>query len=153
MAHLERLSAFDASSLGLEQVVAATRTSKRSNQAQGIALLEQLGDWTSSAFLTQLMRTAQRALPYNVVVTNVRGPQIPLHLLDAPLLEIYPQVPLFEKQAVGIALFRYHGGLFWGVNADRELVPDLDLLVEALAREFKELCKAAEQDRDKPLLR
>ena len=46
VAHFEPLSAFDASFLGLEQVVAAARTSKRSNQAQGIALLEQLGDWS-----------------------------------------------------------------------------------------------------------
>ncbi len=55
----------------------------------------------------------------------------------------------FVGQAVGIALFSYHGGLFWGVNADRELVPDLDLLVAALAREFQELRKAVDQDRDK----
>jgi hypothetical protein len=78
-----------------------------------------------------------------VVVTNVPGPQFRTYLLGAPLVAAYPLVPLYRNQALGIALFSYDGGLFWGLNADWDAVPDLHDLVEALQAEFEALCKAA----------
>jgi hypothetical protein len=77
------------------------------------------------------------------VITNVPGPQLPLYLLEAPLLEIYPVVPLFDGQALGIALFSYHDGLFWGFNTDWDHVHDLHDFVDALALEFSELRKGS----------
>jgi hypothetical protein len=53
----------------------------------------------------------------------VPGPPIPLYLLEAPLRETYPMVPLFANQALGFALFSYAGSLFWGLNADWDAVP------------------------------
>lgn len=55
---------------------------------------------------------------FNVVITNVPGPPFPLYLLGAKLDSIFPLVPLFENQGVGIALFSYDGGLYWGLAAD-----------------------------------
>jgi hypothetical protein len=69
------------------------------------------------------------------VVTNVPGPPVPLYLFGAPLRVVYPLVPLFTQQALGIALFSYDGALHWGFNADWDAVPDLHELVTAVARE------------------
>ena len=57
--------------------------------------------------------------------------------------EIYPLVPLFTNQALGIARFSYHGGLFWGFNADWDAVPDLHDLVGAVEAEFSALRQLA----------
>jgi hypothetical protein len=56
-------------------------------------------------------------------------------------------VPLFRQQGVGIALFSYDGGLFWGFNADWDTLPDLHNLVEALRAEFDDLQRLADQRR------
>jgi hypothetical protein len=86
-----------------------------------------------------LQRLATRQRSYNVIVTNVPGPQIPLFLLGAPLCDVFPMVPLFENQALGFALLSYAGGLGWGLNADWDLVPDLHDVVNDLRDSFAEL--------------
>src|SRR5581483_2381668 len=89
------------------------------------------------------VRLTSRLSPYNLIVTNVPGPQVPLYLLGAPLLGGYPLVPLFENQGVAIAIFSYCGRLFIGLNADWDLVPDVDLLALDLRASFDELRDAA----------
>jgi len=76
-----------------------------------------------------------------MVVTNVPGPQFPIYLNGARLEESYPLVPLFSNQALGIALFSYDGGLYWGFNADWDAIPDLHDFVVAVEREFEALRK------------
>jgi hypothetical protein len=61
----------------------------------------------------------------------------------AKVLETYPMVPLFRTQALGIALFSYAGNLYWGFNADWDLMPDLHSFVDAMQASFDELCRAA----------
>ena len=56
-------------------------------------------------------------------------------------IAIYPLVPLFTNQALGVALFSYDGGLFWGFNADWDAVPDLHDFVELVQTEFETLRK------------
>jgi hypothetical protein len=80
-----------------------------------------------------------RLLPFNIVVTNVPGPQVPIYTLGAPLLEIYPHVPLIDGTGLGIALMSYDGRLCWGFNADYDLVPDLPVFVQAIQDAFEEL--------------
>ena len=80
---------------------------------------------------------------HNLVVTNVPGPQMPLYLLGAPLHEAYPIGPLFQHQALVVALFSYAGRLFWGLNADASRVPDLADLRRDLEASFRELAEAA----------
>ena len=78
-----------------------------------------------------------------MTITNVPGPSFEAYLLGAPLREVYPLVPLYRGQALGIALFSYHGGLYWGLNADWDALPDLHDLVEMVGEEFEALRKAA----------
>jgi len=89
------------------------------------------------------VRLAARTRPYNLVVTNVPGPQIPLYLQGARMRTAYPVVPLFENLALVVGLFSYDGGLFWGLNADWEQIPDLHDFVLALEGSFAELQRAA----------
>jgi hypothetical protein len=89
------------------------------------------------------LRVATRAVTFNVVVTNVPGPSMPLYLLGARMTEVYPMVPLFQNHGLGVALFSYAGGLYWGFNADWDLVPDLHDFVAAVGASFRELQEAA----------
>lgn len=121
------------------QVVRTTRALKDSKQVRGSELLEALGDWTAKELLAGIVRRTSQRLAFNMTVTNVPGPQQTAYLLDAPMLAIYPVVPLFSHQAVGIALFSYDGRLFWGFSADWDAVPDLHDLVLAVEAEFEAL--------------
>ena len=75
-----------------------------------------------------------------MVVTNVPGPPFPV-TSSAPDARVYPLVPLVQNQALGVALFSYDGGLYWGFNADWEALPDLHVFVEGLEEEFELLRK------------
>jgi WS/DGAT/MGAT family acyltransferase len=90
------------------------------------------------------VRLVERLRPFNIVVTNVPGPPIPLYLLDAELENVYPLVPLFPNQGLGVAVFSYAGTLGWGFNADCHVVPDVDELVDATSSAFHELAAAAD---------
>jgi WS/DGAT/MGAT family acyltransferase len=125
----------------LARVIETTRGLKRSSTVEGGELLEELSDWTTTALFATVSKLAVRARSYNMVVTNVPGPQFPVHMFGAKMLEIYPLVPLFTNQALGIALFSYDGSLFWGFNADWDAVPDLHDLVEMVQQELETLQK------------
>lgn len=120
---------------------------KNSKQAMGAEVLTQVTEWTPSTLLALGARLAHRGLPFNLVVTNVPGPQVPLYLLGARMQEIYPLVPLFARLGLGVALFSYAGRLHWGFNADWDVVPDLHDFVGAVDDAFAELHAAALADR------
>lgn len=115
---------------------------KQTKLAQGVGVLSQVAELVDP-IMTLGIRLASSLHPYNLIVSNVPGPQFPLYLLGARLLEGYPAVPLFEYQGLGIATFSYDGHLFWGLNADWELVPDLHDIAEGLVASFEELQQAA----------
>ncbi len=128
----------------LAAVRTATGEIKQSQQALGADVLASVSDWIAPTLASVAARVAFSARVSNLVVTNVPGPQIPLYLLGARMLESYPMVPLFSTQGLGIALFSYGGGLYWGVNADWDRFPDLHDFVVAVDASFRELCEAAD---------
>ncbi len=130
----------------LARVRQVTARLKASKQALGPELIGRAAEWAMPGVLTIGVRLTARLAPYNVIVTNVPGPPMPLYLLGARLLGGYPLVPLFENQGIGIALFSYVGQLCWGFNADWDLVPDLGRFVEAVRTSFRELAAAADAD-------
>ena len=122
-----------------------TELKKESNQAGGAELIEDVADLTTKRLVSELYRTAMRLRTYNLIITNVPGPPVPLYMLGAPMLAIYPMVPLMQNQNLGIALFSYAGGLHWGFNADWESFPDVHEFVDDLRvsfAEYKELAAA-----------
>ncbi|MBW2243014.1 MAG: wax ester/triacylglycerol synthase family O-acyltransferase [Deltaproteobacteria bacterium] len=125
----------------VDRVIAETRKLKKSRQAEGTHVLEEVSDWTSTSLLTGMSRLAASQRSYNMVVTNVPGPGFPVFLNGARMLESYPLVPLFENQALGTALLSYDGALHWGFNADWEAMPDLHTFVADIEEEFEGLRK------------
>jgi len=124
-----------------------TRELETRKPAVAAGQLMNAGEWNPGTLLSLGARNATRLTPYNIEVTNVPGPQVPIHLLGARMTEIYPLVPLVEGVGLGIALFSYAGRLHWGVNADYELVPDLDRFIGFLDDAFDDLRKAAHAKR------
>ncbi|UCH29832.1 MAG: wax ester/triacylglycerol synthase family O-acyltransferase [Myxococcales bacterium] len=115
-----------------------TDLKKESNQTGGAALIEDIADLTTKHLVSQLYKAAMELRSYNLIITNVPGPPIPLYLLGAQMKAIYPMVPLMRNQNVGIALFSYDGGLHWGFCADWESFPDVHEFVEDLEAAFAE---------------
>ncbi|MFZ1287033.1 MAG: wax ester/triacylglycerol synthase family O-acyltransferase [Candidatus Phosphoribacter sp.] len=76
---------------------------------------------------------------FNLIVTNVPGPQTPLYAGDARLLSTYPVIPLAKGQALAIGLTSYDGGVYYGLNADRDAMPDVEVLGQAIADSLAEL--------------
>jgi diacylglycerol O-acyltransferase len=74
------------------------------------------------------MQAASSLEPFNLIVTNVRGPSIPLYLLGSRLSEIVPFVPLMPNQRVGIAIASYCDQVCLGLSGDWEAVPNLEEL-------------------------
>ncbi|MBK8480977.1 MAG: wax ester/triacylglycerol synthase family O-acyltransferase [Proteobacteria bacterium] len=128
----------------LRAVAAITQAAKRSRQAAGGEVMESLGEGTTAGMLSQAIRLGSRLRAYNLVVTNVPGPQHPLYLLGARLLDVHPVVPLYLGQALGIAIFSYDGMLFWGLHADWTALPQLGELNALLQQEFAALVAAAD---------
>lgn len=126
----------------MAEVCATTDELRRSKLAHGIEVFTQIAE-LAAPILTLGVRLAARIEPYNLIVTNVPGPQQPLYLLGARMLAGYPQVPLFEKQGLAVALLSYSGRLHWGFQADWDLVPDLHRFTAAVERSFRELLEAA----------
>ncbi len=127
----------------LEVIRATTRRLKESNQALGADLLSAATEWTGTTLLSLGTTFQNLGRPQNLIVTNVPGPQLRLYLVGAPLYEAYPIGPLFQNQAVIVALFSYDGRLFFGLNADAEAMPDLADLRADLERAFEELADVA----------
>ena len=127
----------------LELVCRATRGLTRASGAIPADDLAGATRWTASTLLSRGVLALDQADACNLVVTNVPGPQVPLYLLPSRLLACHPQAPLAPNHALSIALFSYAGRLTWGLNADRERLPDLALLVDEIVASFSELRVAA----------
>jgi WS/DGAT/MGAT family acyltransferase len=126
----------------LAHVVESTRALKRSRIPHGSELIEEIADWTTTSLVTETMRLATRLRAFNLIVTNVPGPPVPLYLLTARVRDAIPLVPLYANQALGMALLSYAGSLHWGLTSDWDRVPDLHDVAIALGESFEELRKA-----------
>jgi diacylglycerol O-acyltransferase len=116
---------------------------KESGQAVGAELLTQMAGFAPPTVLAQASRLQSQQRLFNVVVTNVPGPQFPLYMLGRRLQRLYPQVPLVRNTALGIAIMSYDGTLNFGLLGDYDALPDLDDLAAALRDAIAELAAAA----------
>ncbi len=128
----------------LEAVRAATDDLKANDAALGATTLTQAASFMPLALLSFGVRLAWSAVrPFNMTVTNVPGPQIPIYMLGSKMVAQFPMVPLFMDHGIGIALFSYDGDIDWGLSADYDLVPDLDRMAEAIEASLAELRETA----------
>jgi WS/DGAT/MGAT family acyltransferase len=130
----------------VEKIRATTEELKASNQALDADLIMNIAEWTPTILMSLASRSASGAAPYNMMVTNVPGPQQDLYLLGARLQSLYSQVPIADSTALGVAIVSYAGKLCWGFNADFETVPDLGMFADAIQSSFAEIAEAAGVD-------
>jgi diacylglycerol O-acyltransferase len=126
-----------------EQIRVAMDELKHSGQAVGAQVLTNLAGFAPPTILSQAARLQARQRYFNLVVTNVPGPQFPLYLLGRRLRSLYPVVPLARRQALGIAVMSYNGHLGFGLLGDYDALPDLDLIAQELERAIRRLHRAA----------
>ncbi len=106
-------------------------------------MLTNLAGFAPPTILSQAARLQARQPFFNLVVTNVPGPQFPLYLLGRRLEVLYPVVPLAQRQALGIAVMSYDGHLGFGLLGDYDALPDLDEIAEDLQSAVAALARAA----------
>lgn len=116
---------------------------KEGKQAVGAQVLTELSGFAPATILNQASRLMARQRFFNLVVTNVPGPQVPLYLMGREMIDLFPMVPLATKQALGIALMSYNGRLNFGLTGDYDLMPDLDELAGDLHAALTELAEVA----------
>ncbi|GAA1997833.1 wax ester/triacylglycerol synthase family O-acyltransferase [Nakamurella flavida] len=76
---------------------------------------------------------------YNVLITNVPGPQVPLYAAGLPVSAMYPVAPLAKGQALAVSCTSYDGSVFFGLTADRDAIPDVAQFAELLGEALDEL--------------
>ena len=127
----------------LRRVQQETKALKESDQALGASTLVQLSAGAPSTLVSMGARLAAGTIrPFNMTITNVPGPQFPLFLLGSRMMLQVPLVPLWAQHGLGMAQFSYDGTLTWGLNADRDLVPDLRYFGEAIQASLDALTAA-----------
>ncbi|WP_104524623.1 WS/DGAT/MGAT family O-acyltransferase [Blastococcus atacamensis] len=80
---------------------------------------------------------------FNVVITNVPGPQVPLYAAGGRMLEVFPVVPLARGQGLSIGMTSFDGTVFFGFNADRDSVGDVDVLADLVEQEVADLVETS----------
>ena len=116
----------------LEAVRAETAKLKQSEQARAASLIIEATGWVPPTINRVLADAMSRPLTWNLVVSNVPGPQQPFYLLGRRLAEVYPFVPLSPQgHALSVGVVSYDGGVFFGLVGDRDALADLALLADA----------------------
>ena len=99
-----------------------------------------------AARLSARLKLLERVNPFNLIISNVPGPNVPLYYAGARLEAYYPISAIAEGQGLNITVMSYGGQLHFGLIADRELVPDVDRLTAYLGDELEDLKKAVLPD-------
>jgi diacylglycerol O-acyltransferase / wax synthase len=117
----------------LDEIHVETARLKASEQARAASLIIEATGWTPPTINRVLAGAMSRPLVFNLVISNVPGPQLPFYLLGRRLEAIYPFVPLSpQNHALSIGVLSYDGGVFFGLAGDRDALADIDDLAEDL---------------------
>jgi WS/DGAT/MGAT family acyltransferase len=116
---------------------------KSSGQAVGAKVLTDLTGFAPPNIMSQASRLVVGQRWFNLVVTNVPGPQLPLYLAGRELHDLIPMVPLAPNQALGVAIMSYNGHVCIGLVGDYDVMYDLDDLAEDFEHSLAELAAAA----------
>jgi diacylglycerol O-acyltransferase / wax synthase len=116
---------------------------KDSKQALGAEVIAGVQDFAPPTLLAQASRLNFSTRLFNLIVTNVPGPQFPLYLLGREMLELVPMAFLPEDHAVAIAIMSYNGKVTFGLLGDYDAMPDIDVLGELIEESLAELLAAA----------
>jgi hypothetical protein len=116
---------------------------KSSGQAVGAQVLTNLSGFAPPTIMSQASRLAARQRMFNLVVTNVPGPQFPLYMMGREMTDLFPMVPLAAGQALGVAIMSYNGCINFGLVGDYDAMSDLDELAADFEGALAELANTA----------
>ncbi len=116
---------------------------KESKQAVGAATLAAVNSLAPPTVLAQASRLNFSTRLFNLLVTNIPGPQVPLYVLGRELQDLFPLAFLPENHALAIAIMSYNGGLDYGLLGDYDAMPDIDLVAEGIEASLAQLLEAA----------
>jgi WS/DGAT/MGAT family acyltransferase len=126
----------------------AMRGAKEQHGALPASLLADVTEFAMPALAGQAARLAarlrlvERVNPFNLFVSNVPGPNLPLYYAGARMLAYYPLSAIADGQGLNITVISFDGRMHFGLIADRQLVPDLDALAGYLVDELTTLQRA-----------
>jgi diacylglycerol O-acyltransferase / wax synthase len=129
----------------LRAVQEAMGNLKQSKQALGAEVITGLQDFAPPTLLAQASRLNFSTRLFNLIVTNVPGPQFPLYLLGREMETVVPIAFLPERHALAIAIMSYNGKVQFGLLGDYDAMPDLEDVGRHLEDALSELLAAARQ--------
>jgi diacylglycerol O-acyltransferase len=127
----------------LQVVSEAMEGLKRSKQALGAEVISRFNDFAPPTLLAQASRVNFSTRLFNLIVTNVPGPQIPLYVLGRELEEVFPVAFLPQNHALAVAIMSYNGRICFGLLADYDSVEDADSIASGIETSLAELEAAA----------
>jgi len=135
----------------LHQVSYALKAHKETGRAVAADRLAGVAGFAPTTFHALGARVAlgQAWRGFNLVVTNVPGPQFPLYAAGARMLESYPVQPLLAGHALAIGVTSYDGNVYFGLTGDRDALPDLDVLGQCITEALQELVDTASPNRQR----
>jgi WS/DGAT/MGAT family acyltransferase len=116
---------------------------KRSKQALGAEVISRFNDFAPPTLLAQAARINFSTRLFNLIVTNVPGPQLPLYVLGRELEEVFPIAFLPQNHRLAVAIMSYHGKVGFGLLADYDSMEDIELLSAGINDSLAELEAAA----------
>ena len=119
---------------------------KARKQAVGADFLLNLAGFAPSTLHAMVARASLRQIAFNIIVTNVPGPQFALYCQGAKLVETFPIAFLYDGQQVAVAIFSYDGTLNFGYIVDSQGIPDVEVFAGCIEEGLRELVEAAQAD-------
>jgi diacylglycerol O-acyltransferase len=116
---------------------------KDSKQALGAEVITRFNDFSPPTLLAQASRLNFSTRLFNLIVTNVPGPQIPLYVLGRELEEVFPVAFLPQNHALAIAIMSYNGDIDFGLIADYDTMADVDFIADGIDTEIAALLDAS----------
>lgn len=127
----------------LRTVSEAMRGLKQSKQAVGAEAISRFNDFAPPTLLAQAARINFSTRLFNLIVTNVPGPQMPLYLLGRELEDLFPVAFLPTDHALAVAIMSYNGGINFGLLADYDAMEDVELVADGIEAALLELSEVA----------
>jgi diacylglycerol O-acyltransferase len=135
----------------LHQVSYSFQAHKETGRGVGAERLAGIAGFAPTTFhaLGSRVAAAEQRRGFHLSVTNVPGPQFPLYAAGATMVETYPVHPLLPDHALAVGVTSYNGGVFYGITADRDALPDVDTLGQCILESLDELKESASETRQR----
>ena len=118
---------------------------KESKQALGAEVIAGVQNFAPPTILAQASRLNFSTRLFNLIVTNIPGPQVPLYVLGRKLIDLFPIAFLPEHHGLAVAIMSYDGNMDYGLLGDYDALPDIDVIADRIDASLAELLVAARE--------